>query len=170
MYSPMTNKKMILHTEDRILNNKTYIHHFYLCEDTGERFTTTELDEINMNQINLNIKFKFWDNTKKEMLQDYCNSSYQELFNNQNIIPIPYTNIKDINGNELYLGDICKVENWYPSDYKELGFIGQVLYVDGKFYIYNVAKYSYSQELYTSAVKNRNITKLGNIYENPELL
>ena len=26
-------------------------YHYYLCQDTGEQFTTTELDELNINQL-----------------------------------------------------------------------------------------------------------------------
>ena len=40
---------------------KTYnvIHHHYLCELTNEQFTTTELDEMNLLELNKQIKLEF---------------------------------------------------------------------------------------------------------------
>ena len=53
--SPITEKKMTLIQELRTITyqGKEYsiIFHYYLCEESGERFTTTELDEININQV-----------------------------------------------------------------------------------------------------------------------
>lgn len=55
MKSPFTNKEMILRKEKSILifRNKefSYVFHYYLCEDTNEKITTTELDELNINQV-----------------------------------------------------------------------------------------------------------------------
>lgn len=55
MKSPLSGKEMILSSEPSTLNykNKVYdvIHHYYLCELTNERFTTTELDEKNLEEL-----------------------------------------------------------------------------------------------------------------------
>ena len=55
MKSPLTGKEMKLLSESEILEykEKTYnvIHHFYLCEHSNERFTTTELDELNLKEL-----------------------------------------------------------------------------------------------------------------------
>lgn len=55
MKSPITGKEMKLMKERRsmVFRNKTFEidFHFYKCEDSGEQFTTTELDEMNTNQI-----------------------------------------------------------------------------------------------------------------------
>ena len=42
---------------------KTYnvIHHYYLCELTNEQFTTTELDEQNLQELNKQVKLDFLD-------------------------------------------------------------------------------------------------------------
>jgi putative zinc finger/helix-turn-helix YgiT family protein len=54
MKSPFTDEEMSLHTEIRILTfrkeNFEVWYHYFLCEDTQEQFTTTELDEVNINQ------------------------------------------------------------------------------------------------------------------------
>lgn len=36
-------------------------HHFYLCELTNEQFTTTELDEQNLQELNKQVKLNFLD-------------------------------------------------------------------------------------------------------------
>ena len=36
-------------------------HHFYLCELTNEQFTTTELDEKNLSELNKQVKLDFLD-------------------------------------------------------------------------------------------------------------
>ena len=40
---------------------KTYnvIHHHYLCELTNEKFTTCELDEMNLLELNKQVKLDF---------------------------------------------------------------------------------------------------------------
>jgi hypothetical protein len=55
MKSPLSGREMKLMTEPSTLDykGKTYnvIHHYYLCELTNEQFTTTELDEQNLNEL-----------------------------------------------------------------------------------------------------------------------
>ena len=55
MISPFTNKEMILKTEKKYLTHHGKVYEtnysFYLCEDTKEQFTTTELDELNLKHI-----------------------------------------------------------------------------------------------------------------------
>lgn len=55
MKSPITGKEMTLQIEKSILvfrkEEFEYNHKSYYCEDSGESFTTTELDEFNLNQV-----------------------------------------------------------------------------------------------------------------------
>lgn len=55
MKSPITGKEMTLQVEKSILvfrkEKFEYKHKSYLCEDSGESFTTTELDEFNLSQV-----------------------------------------------------------------------------------------------------------------------
>src|SRR5690554_3373071 len=55
MKSPITAKEMTLRIEKSILvfrkEEFEYFHKSYYCEDSGESFTTTELDEFNLNQV-----------------------------------------------------------------------------------------------------------------------
>jgi DNA-binding transcriptional regulator YiaG len=55
MKSPITGKEMILSKEKRAIDfrKETFqvVFHFYKCVDSGEQFTTTALDEVNINQV-----------------------------------------------------------------------------------------------------------------------
>lgn len=63
MKSPLTGKKMELAKERRLMNfrKETFeiVFHYYKCIDSGEQFTTTPLDEVNMNQIYNQYRDKF---------------------------------------------------------------------------------------------------------------
>lgn len=63
MKSPLTGKEMKLMSEPSTLNyrGKQYDvnHHFYLCELSNEQFTTTELDEQNLEELNKQVKLEF---------------------------------------------------------------------------------------------------------------
>ena len=63
MKSPITGKEMTLTRERRPMDfrKETFevVFHFYRCEDTGEQFTTTEQDEVNMNQVYNQYRDKF---------------------------------------------------------------------------------------------------------------
>jgi len=60
MKSPLSGKEMKLMSEPSTLDykGKTYnvIHHYYLCELTNEQFTTTELDEQNLDELYKQVK------------------------------------------------------------------------------------------------------------------
>lgn len=53
--SPFTNKNMVLKNELRTMRFKDkYLNvqfQYYLCEDSKEQFTTTELDELNIIEV-----------------------------------------------------------------------------------------------------------------------
>ena len=51
MKSPITGKEMIIHSSTRTYQNVVYLHQFYLCDDTKRRFTTTELDKLNIEAL-----------------------------------------------------------------------------------------------------------------------
>ena len=63
MKSPLTGREMKLVSEPSTMDykGKTYnvIHHHYLCELTNEQFTTSELDEMNLLELNKQVKLDF---------------------------------------------------------------------------------------------------------------
>lgn len=63
MKSPITGKEMKLIKERRSMDfrKETFeiVFHYYKCKDSGEQFTTTSLDEVNMNQVYNQYRGKF---------------------------------------------------------------------------------------------------------------
>lgn len=55
MKSPVTGKEMVLNQEKRMLTFRKeefeVVYHHYLCVDSGETFTSTKLDDLNLNQL-----------------------------------------------------------------------------------------------------------------------
>ncbi|MFN5442317.1 MAG: type II TA system antitoxin MqsA family protein, partial [Flavobacteriia bacterium] len=55
MKSPLTGKEMLLKRESRVLTFRkeeySVVYHYFLCEQSGETFTSTELDQINLQQL-----------------------------------------------------------------------------------------------------------------------
>ncbi|MDP2176244.1 MAG: DUF4065 domain-containing protein [Bacteroidota bacterium] len=63
MISPITGKAMILTKERRSMDFRKerfeIVFHFFKCEDSEEQFTTTKIDEVNMNQVYNQYRDKF---------------------------------------------------------------------------------------------------------------
>ena len=61
--SPITGGELRLCQERRKLTYRNeeyeYTALFYVCVDTGEKFTTTDLDTVNVNQIYDQYRFKY---------------------------------------------------------------------------------------------------------------
>lgn len=63
MNSPITGKPMkLIHKVTTLeFQAKGYevMYYSFLCEDSGEEFTTDELDEIHLKQVHLQAKYNF---------------------------------------------------------------------------------------------------------------
>ena len=63
MKSPFTSKEMKLIKEKRSMEFRKekfeIVFHYYKCEDSGEQFTTTSLDDVNLNQVYNQYRDKF---------------------------------------------------------------------------------------------------------------
>lgn len=63
MKSPITGKEMVLRKEPRTLTFRkeefTIVYHYFLCEDSGEQFTSAELDELDINQLHNQYREKY---------------------------------------------------------------------------------------------------------------
>ena len=114
------------------------------------------------------IKFRAWDKENKRMLYvsdiNFCGeeiSAYdrEEYIGFNYIELMQFTGRQDINGKEVYEGDIVKCfDNYYKMYY-----IGVVDFADCSFVIKNDACTYYRWQDYRVEI-------VGNIYENPELL
>lgn len=63
MKSPFTGGAVRLEREPRVLKFRKedfpYVAHYYVCVDTGEQFTTTEIDNLNINQVYNQYRVKY---------------------------------------------------------------------------------------------------------------
>jgi uncharacterized phage protein (TIGR01671 family) len=113
------------------------------------------------------IKFRIWDKHQFKFLYNWQEiikghiDSFNTDINPKNINALEdellvfqqYTGLKDINGKEIYEGDILQIQN---------GNIGAVVYYGLEYYI------KINESTHVTFHLKPNI--LGNIYENPEIL
>lgn len=127
------------------------------------------------------IKFRAWDLINKKMYMSYIvdnNGAFCvdinytnncENSDNNRVIQMQYTGLKDKNGKEIYEGDILKREQAiYEVKYEYGAFIGEIKNVFqniGGLYITNLL-----QVLINLSRGIDQIYVIGNTYENPELL
>lgn len=118
------------------------------------------------------IKFRAWDETEKHMY------NWENLLNQnlKNIFTIPeecgynimqYTGLKDKNGKEIYEGDIIFIK----GETKLLDIKGKVEYSNilAQFIITNTGNIVNEAEPLGN-YEEEDIEKIGNVYDNPELL
>ena len=123
------------------------------------------------------IKFRAWSKLLNKMLShEDLNKTLKDLTKieyiagiflplNSDVEVMQYTGLKDSNGNEIYEGDIVKIEDYFGED-----IIGRVIYDEATAgYVFhkgnerNYFQMTLDLEGYVHYV-------IGNIYENPELL
>lgn len=123
------------------------------------------------------IKFRAWSKLLNKMLShEDLNKTLKDLTKieyiagiflplNSDVEVMQYTGLKDSNGNEIYEGDIVKIEDYFGED-----IIGRVIYDEATAgYVFhkgnerNYFQMTLDLESYVYYV-------IGNIYENPELL
>ena len=116
------------------------------------------------------IKFRAWDRKSSQMVYP---SVVGNPFDSEELELMQFTGLKDVQGREVYEGDIIKPEK-LPSDdpYEEVGEI----YWDGDGYYWAIKWRNVDRGFVKSnldklmAVFASGLEIIGNIYENPELL
>lgn len=128
--------------------------------------------------MNREIKFRAWNKEKRNMFNiarlDIADGTcYDHLFS-RNIydfwnecILMQYTGLKDINGKEIYEGDIVKIPNDETLYGYNAGEKYQVYFAYGGFRL--KPKYDKNAKGFWLEDDNE-LEVIGNIYENPELL
>lgn len=117
------------------------------------------------------IKFRAWDKEFNKMF-DWSEllkfaPTLKAFFENEDIVKMQYTGLKDKNGREIYEGDIVMQlsERTYDS------LTGVVKFIDGSYVIETAdgknGGYLFDEYLFDELAFN---VLIGNIYENPELL
>ena len=127
------------------------------------------------------IKFRVWDKQRKQWCPDYFgNSKYtiNQTFKDDTVIFQQYTGLKDKNGEEIYEGDIVRVNRFFVRPYVKNGEIdwkssdgdvevGVVFYGSDAKFLVEYRSYDDIEDAHN--IPNR-YEVIGNIFENPELL
>ena len=130
------------------------------------------------------IKFRAWDKKEKKMHYDAQNTydfminnggcfeeSFKDVLEYDNYVVMQYTNCYDINGKEIYEGDIVKVIDLAPLD-ASYGkqYIGKIIYDKDRFKIDYKDTCPCDTRIYTDFPYWIKIEVIGNMYENKNLL
>jgi uncharacterized phage protein (TIGR01671 family) len=120
------------------------------------------------------IKFRAWDKKAKIMLYNPAVKYYDGSYEIHDFPLMQYTGLKDKNGKEIYEGDIIKIQGKIdPSHYEKEFLTEQVEWVDGMG-CWNITTHmlynALGQTLENKYAMRSELTVIGNIYENPELL
>ena len=115
------------------------------------------------------IKFKFWNKKLHEMsgvfglgvVWEYLVDQWG-IFNWEDVQKRQYTGLKDKNGKEIYEGDIVKLDSWEG--------VQQIVFIEGAFCLADKHGLYVGDIHYINHADKNQVTIIGNIWENPELL
>jgi hypothetical protein len=124
-----------------------------------------EMEEVEEKKID-EIKFRAWDRLNKEMYPNPFNGRIGELNDTfahpGNWTYLQYTGLNDMNGVEIYEGDIFQDSDFRSVVLRHLGAFGYIAYGD---FIAFASNYHFKW----ANGKSNKILVIGNIYENPRL-
>lgn len=113
------------------------------------------------------IKFRAWDNIQQKMINNTY-GVFDLLAKSENIVPMPYTGLKDRHGKEIYEVDILE---YVDNQGKGYGPKGEVVFQGGA---YRVKRFKELEAEWLNKTYLYHYTKkhqvIGDIYSNPEFL
>lgn len=125
---------------------------------------------------NREIKFRVWKyhhTLEQHVMRDITNESVIYLMDNEAFpdrVIMQYTGLKDLNGIEIYEGDIVKIETELAKSFN-IDSVAPITFWRGQFYANNNAENLAG--LSVIADYNGQIARcevIGDIYQNPELI
>ena len=111
------------------------------------------------------IKFRFWIKEKEVMVQDVrIHGKLNSKLNQQWLVPMQFTGLKDKNGKEIYEDDLIRVADDI--------YIAKVMfsYDSWRPDVYQRKTLSEWIRSRSRAMGGEGVEVIGNIYQNPELL
>lgn len=128
------------------------------------------------------IKFRGWDNVSNQMLpvekidfRENCislNEGDNSLSDTFEMIDLmQYTGLKDVNGKEIYVGDIVKCTEIRGEELKE--YVSAIEYDDCDLIVHESEMCDTCLSLFAPGIEKLPLTEIevvGNIYESSELL
>jgi len=124
------------------------------------------------------IKFRAWHEgythprrTEPKMLYDTkIGDCLKWKADSQPVLLMQFTGLKDDKFNEIYEGDIVKINDFYEGDYLQKGGNCIIQYEDDGFGLYRNKDYGNYVCALCEAVNIHGVEVIGNIFENPELI
>lgn len=125
----------------------------------------------------MKIKIRVWNNETKKMIEwedvkkEWLGSLFQ--YEDNFLIPLLFTGLKNLKGNEIYVGDILKDDMGHLFEVKfgklPLDKSGDCVCTYQSFYAKSYGKLGFPPNYECNEIGNW-MEVIGNIYENPELL
>lgn len=118
------------------------------------------------------IKFRAWHKTHGHVYamdwMELMSMSMERVFGEQpdghELIIEQFTGLLDVNGAEIYEGDVISAAEFYLGDSFHKAGHGHVVWYDGSFEVFEIGKDEYRNELDSCAVHNYSIKVIGNIH------
>lgn len=114
------------------------------------------------------LKFKAWDKTDKFMTDPFSLGSVNagDGYDDEWVV-LQFTGVLDKNGKEIFEGDVVSISAGYSGDHWYEKSIAKIIYDEFEFYPENP-----HDEYGLTYQENpwQEMTVIGNVYENPELL